>query len=178
MNVCIALYKGKGRWHNAVVRYWTKSKYSHAELLMPDNTSITITPFDRKGIVREEFKCEDEDAWDFICMPVSPSDLCTLEKFYEETKGLQYDWVGMIASQLMPYHIKHRNRWYCSEWIAYALRLICAVDGLHKVSDMSPEALTLLLPHRNIVSLGERPIMKNWNYVPPKTWGGLNEPSE
>ena len=178
MNVCIALYKGKGHWRDSLVRYWTKSAYSHAELLMPDNTAITIAPFDLKGVTRAPFNLQDEESWDFICLAVNPSQLRTIEKFYEETQGLQYDWVGMIASQLLPYHIKHRSRWYCSEWIAYALRLICSIEGLHKVSDMSPGALANLLPKEQKIRLVDRPVMSNWNYEPPKKWGAIDEPKD
>ena len=46
MNVYIGLYKGKGTLINKIVRWWTKSKYSHAELVLPNNvTWIGISPF-------------------------------------------------------------------------------------------------------------------------------------
>jgi len=163
VNICIALYKGKGRLHNAFVRYWTKSEYSHAELLLPDDTSITIFPFSLDGVRRQTFVPKDEEEWDFICIPVSPRQLRELEEFYEKTKGQQYDWVGMIASQIVPFHIKHKNRWYCSEWIAYALRLICAVKGLHDHADMSPGALSQLISWADKIKYSERPKSDNWN---------------
>ena len=178
MNICIALYKGKGRWRDSIVRYWTKSAYSHAELLMPDNTSITIVPFDFRGVTRLPFSIDDDESWDFICLAVSPAQLRTIEKFYEETQGRQYDWLGMIASQVLPYHIKHRSRWYCSEWIAYALRLIRSIEGLHKVSDMSPGALANLLPGEQKIRLAERPMMNDWNDTPVKTWEVVDEPED
>ncbi len=168
MNVCIALYKGKGRWHNGVVRDWTNSEYSHAELILPDRTSITIFPFSLKGIHREPFNMDNEleEDWDFVCVPVNPHQLSIIEKFYEETKGQQYDWVGMLASQLVPFHIKHERRWYCSEWIAYALRLAGIAQGLHEESVMSPEVLTRLLPNRELYKYSDIPEPTNWN----NTW--------
>jgi hypothetical protein len=89
---------------------------------------------------------KDEKDWDFICVPVNPHQLGIIEKFYEDTKGQQYDWVGMIASQIVPFHIKHKSGWYCSEWIAYALRLAGILDTLHGETDMSPAVLSNLLP--------------------------------
>jgi hypothetical protein len=89
---------------------------------------------------------KDEKDWDFICVPVNPRQLGIIEKFYEDTKGQQYDWVGMIASQIVPFHIKHKSGWYCSEWIAYALRLAGILDTLHGETDMSPAVLSNLLP--------------------------------
>lgn len=165
MNICIALYKGKGRLHNAIVRYWTKSKYSHAELLLPDETSITIFPFSLEGVRRQEFEPGNEEEWDFICIPVTPAQLSEIDQFYEKTKGQQYDWAGMIASQIVPFHIKHKSRWYCSEWIAYALRLICAVKGLHDYTDMSPEALSRLISWADKIKYSERPRNTHWNKI-------------
>ena len=168
MNICVGLYKGEGRLHNAIVRRWTESIYSHAELILPDKTSITIFPFSLKGIHRAPFdeENESEEDWDFICVPISPTQLSKIEKFYEKTKEQQYDWLGMLASQLVPFHIKHKDRWYCSEWIAYALRQAGLIDGLHDASDMSPEVLSKMLPDREIYKYSEIPKGTDWN----STW--------
>ena len=155
MNICIGLYKGEGRLHNAIVRRWTDSIYSHAELILPDRTSITIFPFSLTGIHRAPFTPQNEDEWDFVCVPVTARQLDIIENFYEQTKGQQYDWVGMLASQLVPFHIKHMHRWYCSEWIAYALRRAGIINGLHEKADMSPEVLSKLLPDGQIVKFSE-----------------------
>ena len=46
MKIKIAFYKGKGDILNGIVRWWTKSVYSHAELVLPDGVSwIGISPF-------------------------------------------------------------------------------------------------------------------------------------
>ena len=46
MIIKVAFYKAQGDYVNKIVRWWTKSKYSHAELIMPDNlTWIGISPF-------------------------------------------------------------------------------------------------------------------------------------
>ena len=84
-----------------------------------------------------------------------------LLNFYDKTKGDGYDWIGMLLSQFTPFHVKRIGRWYCSEWIAYALRLICSIEGLHKVSDMSPGALANLLPKEQKIRLVDRPVMSN-----------------
>ena len=173
MNICIGLYKGKGRLHNAIVRRWTKSIYSHAELILPDQTSITIFPFSLKGIHRAPFDAENEpeEDWEFICVPVNPHQLSIIEKFYEQTKEQQYDWVGLLASQLGPFHIKHKNGWYCSEWIAYALRLAGIVNTLHMESDMSPEVLSRLVPMGiKYEKYSDIPEPTNWN----NTWLKVN----
>ncbi len=45
MNLFIGLYKGKGTLINTIVRWWTKSQYSHAELILDDKqTWLGISP--------------------------------------------------------------------------------------------------------------------------------------
>ena len=66
-------------------------------------------------------------------------------EFYEYTKGQGYDWIGMLLSQFLPCKIKHKKRWYCSEWIAYALRIACVIDWktikIYYRKDLSPAVL-------------------------------------
>jgi len=65
--------------------------------------------------------------------------------FFEETKECKYDWIGMILSQFLPFNIKRKNKWYCSEWIAYALRISGVVDWkvikIYNQTDLSPGQL-------------------------------------
>ena len=124
MDIKIAFYKGKGDFLNGVVRWWTKSAYSHAELVLPDGyTWIGISPF-LKSKVDKRIKIElNPHEWDFVTIGVSEEQISIIMEFFEDTRGQGYDWIGMLASQFLPFRIKHRNRWYCSEWIAYALTL-------------------------------------------------------
>lgn len=131
MRIRIAFYKGDGSWWNGVVKWWTKSQYSHAELVMPDEiTWISISPFLTSRVESREKKEYDENSWDFIDFFISEKEYHEIEDFYEETKGSKYDWAGMLLSQILPvkYRIKNVNKWYCSEWIAHALR---AADVIH-----------------------------------------------
>ena len=111
---------------------------------MPDGTSISIVPFNLEGVRRTKLD-EPEEDYDMVCIPIDAEQLATVERFYEHTAGEGYDWVGMILSKFMPFHIKMLRRWYCSEWIAYALRLICVVDNLYAYADLTPQRLHNLL---------------------------------
>ena len=111
---------------------------------MPDNTCISITPFGQAGIRRKVFD-EPEQDYDIVCVPVSDEQLETIEQFYEDTMGDGYDWPGMILSKFTPFFIKRAGRWYCSEWIAYALRLAGAVDNLYHYTDLTPQRLYEIL---------------------------------
>ena len=71
--------------------------------------------------------------------------LKVINEFYESTKGAKYDWIGMMLSQCLPFHIKEKEKWYCSEWIAYALRISCVIDWrlikIYDRADLSPAVL-------------------------------------
>ena len=142
MELCVAFYKGEGAWHNRIVRWSTQSKYSHAELIMPDGKSISIKPFDPLGIRKERFyEVEPLEDYDMICVPVNQEQINTIEMFFRDTKGDGYDWPGMLISKLTPFFVKRTGRWYCSEWIAYALRLSGVVDNLYHYNDLTPQRL-------------------------------------
>ena len=150
MKIKIAFYKGKGDWANAVVRWWTKSTYSHAELVLPDDVSwVGISPFINSVVHRRIVLDYDRSKWDFVEIDVSREQYEVILQFLEDTAGQGYDWIGMLLSQFLPCRIKHRNRWYCSEWIAYALRIACVFDWrilrLYDRQDLSPATLYQLV---------------------------------
>ena len=109
---------------------------------MPDGRSISIQPFSTQGIRKVRFyDHEPTEDYDIVCVPVNSEQVKTIEGFFKDTKGDGYDWAGMVLSKLTPFHIKRTGRWYCSEWIAYALRLAGAVDNLYHYSDLTPQRL-------------------------------------
>ena len=109
---------------------------------MPDGQSISIQPFSKEGVRKIHFESlENSEEYDIVCVPVTYAQIATIEKFYADTAGDGYDWPGMILSKFTPFFIKRTGRWYCSEWIAYALRLAGAVDNLYHYSDLTPQRL-------------------------------------
>lgn len=145
MNIKVAFYRGQGDIVNKIVRWWTKSPYSHAELIMPDGvTWIGISP---KGSnltsrIRETY---DSAEWEFLELEVTAEQIAVIEEFFTATENCLYDWAGMILSQFLPFHIKRKGKWYCSEWIAYALRISCVIDWrlikIYDRADLSPAVL-------------------------------------
>jgi len=149
----IAFYKGKPGFLHKVIRWWTKSSYSHAELIMPDDkTWVSISPFLTSRVAsRQKDTIDNPDDWDYLTFdlnwrkPVREYQLRQLDKFIAETGGCKYDWVGMLMSQFCPYLIKRRDKWYCSEWIAHALvnsRIVMWDDiRIYDTPDLSPGKL-------------------------------------
>lgn len=146
MKIKVAFYKGKGNCLNGIVRWWTKSNYSHAEIMLPDGiTWIGISPFLKSKVASRKKLIIDYSEWDFVDIPVNQEQLDIIMEFFEDTEGHGYDWAGMLLSQFLPCKIKHKKRWYCSEWIAYALRIACVIDWriikIYDRKDLSPAIL-------------------------------------
>lgn len=154
MRIKVAFYKGKGDYLNGIVRWWTKSIYSHAELVLPDGiTWIGISPFLKSKVASRKKLIINYVDWDFITLDVTQEQVDIIMEFFEDTEGHGYDWVGMLLSQFLPCKIKHKRRWYCSEWIAYALRIACVFEWriikIYDRKDLSPAVLHELVKDIN-----------------------------
>ena len=146
MKLHIAFFKGEGNFLNTIVRWWTKSIYSHAELVLPDGESwLGISPFVKSKVTKRKKLLIDPKEWDFVALEITEEQLEIIMEFFEDTSGHGYDWIGMLLSQFLPCKIKHKKRWYCSEWIAYALRIACVFDWriikIYERKDLSPAVL-------------------------------------
>ena len=153
MIIRIAFCKEENTWHHKIIKWWTDSIYSHAELVFPDDTSVSISPFETIGVRRQDkYDFDDTKCWDMIEVEISEDQADKLQDFFLCTEGDQYDWLGMVLSQFTPFIVKRIGRWYCSEWIAYALRIISAIDGVYIHADLSPQRLFELLKRKKEVS--------------------------
>jgi len=153
----VAFFKGGEGILHRVIRWWTKSKYSHAELIMPDGkTWISISPFlSARVSARIKGTIENPEKWDYLDFnlswrePVEEYQLIQLYRFIDMTQGSKYDWTGMLVSQICPYLVKRRDKWYCSEWIAHALvnsRIVMWDDlRLYETPNLSPGKLHEIL---------------------------------
>jgi len=150
-NIQVAFYKGgKKSWHHRFIKWWTKSSYSHAELVLNDGELwVSISPFlYSKVTTRIKVDCDLND-WDFIDFKINESQMQSLKEFIAETTGDGYDWPGMLLSQVLPCIIKSRGRWYCSSWIAHALSHSSVISfrkaGIYEIPDLHPGKLFAIL---------------------------------
>ncbi|EMO9523727.1 hypothetical protein RJ634_006313, partial [Pseudomonas aeruginosa] len=104
--IYLAAYKGKGKLFNRLIRLWTRSKYSHCELVMPDGRWLSASAMD--GGVREKRIELDIEHWDLF--PVPWANLARIEGLFARHEGKGYDWLGIFLSQLLPVAIDDRER--------------------------------------------------------------------
>lgn len=147
----VAFYKGgKDVWYHRFIKWWTKSPYSHAELVLNNGELwVSISPFLYSKVAARVKTEWDNDDWDFIDFQVTETNLLSLKDFISETTGDEYDWPGMLLSQISPCIIKSRGKWYCSSWIAHAMSHAGIVNwrqaGIYEVPDLHPGRLYFIL---------------------------------
>lgn len=118
MKAQLAFYKADGNLVDKLVRFWTRSCYSHVELVI-NGTWYSTSPRDLE--VRAKNINPRDGYWDFVDVEI---DYAYVQRFFNRTKGSKYDWLGIFLSQIFPLHIQLERRYYCSEWCATALTLV------------------------------------------------------
>lgn len=117
-----AFYKGTrpgiAGIYNRLVRWWTKSPYSHVELVLSSGRAWSAS-FDDGGV---RFKKIDFDSakWDLVELPGHLEQ--SAEAWFDAHIGAGYDLLGNLQFVLSP--VPHsEQRWFCSEAVAAALGL-------------------------------------------------------
>ena len=130
---CLALYKGKGKVGNALIRWWTRSPYSHCELVV--NGVCYSSSLMDKG-VRSKVIDLKPDHWDLVALPgVTESEVLA---YFEKTKGQKYSWLDLILSQIFNWNHDEDGAAFCSDWCAAAL-------GIPNPTMHSPKTLGALV---------------------------------
>lgn len=118
--VTVALYKGPATgwfhqvWH-LLVCWWTKSIYSHCELLI---AGTCYSSSNRDGGVRSKVIDLTSGRWDLF--EVDGDELAALA-WFQRHMGELYDHLG-VARFVLPFLPHFLLRWFCSEACAAALR--------------------------------------------------------
>ena len=126
MGVVLAFYKGKGDWLDWLIRLFTRSQYSHVEYVQ-DSTAMDdqgrhecwSSSF-RDGGVRAKPILLKDDKWDLVLLTWFDEDQRLL---FALRKGEKYDYLGILFSQVLPFHIQRNGQWFCSEIVADVLSL-------------------------------------------------------
>lgn len=129
----IAFYKGTrpglAGHYNRSVRWWTKSEYSHCELIFSGGWAGSASFMD--GGVRLKVIDFDPKNWDIVDLPAELEPAAFA--WFEEHRGQKYDLWGNVHFVLGPVS-DDKRRWSCSESMAAAL-------GWHEPWRYNPGAL-------------------------------------
>jgi len=127
MKLKVAFYKKGNSIYSRLIRLWTKSIYSHTELVIQTKCKhksywITSDPAVGHVIVRESPNI-DLDHWDFVEIKnVNSTNAEKIVKLVKEEIGKKYDYLGIFLSQIFPFEIQNPDKWFCSEIVSYLLK--------------------------------------------------------
>lgn len=105
--------------YNRLVQVWTRSPYSHCELIFSNGSAASASYMD--GGVRFKRIDFNPDHWDFVDLPFHLE--IPARDWFMDHQGQPYDIMGNIHFVLSP--IGHsKKKWFCSEAMAAALGFI------------------------------------------------------
>lgn len=126
----MAFYKGQGNFFDALVRFVTRSEYSHCELVIGD---LCWSSSPRDGGIRRAQINLQSGHWDVIDI-IGDEDAVDL--WFKSREGAGYDWIGLIRT-VIPFFPHSKTKYFCSEACGAALSL--------RADDLSPQDLFDLL---------------------------------
>lgn len=102
--------------YNRGVRWWTRSQYSHVELVFATGWSASASYMD--GGVRFKVIDFNDDKWDFVDIPnVTEAQAWA---WFEQHRGAGYDILGNVHFVLSAVG-DDKSKWFCSEAVGAAL---------------------------------------------------------
>lgn len=134
MTVYVAFYKGRLKRNASLrericyltdwfTRVFTRSPYSHCELAIADEARagvyFCVSASLRDGGVRGKYMQLPAGRWDLLPCPLPES---AVHDELRQHQGQRYDYAGIFRF-LLPFLPHSRRRWFCSEFVAAALRL-------------------------------------------------------
>jgi len=111
-----------------LIRWWTKSPYSHCEILFDDGLMFSAHPRNH-GTRYIESGILNANEWDILMVPTTTVDDIIIRAFCNSQLGCRYDWWGIFFSQIIRLQREHPERWFCSEVCTSALQHIQRIMG-------------------------------------------------
>ncbi|MCT4655864.1 MAG: hypothetical protein N4A65_08640 [Cohaesibacter sp.] len=125
--ITFAFYKAKGTWQNAVVRFGTRSQYSHCEAILQvaehEERVMCHSASSMDGGVRSKEIVLHKECWDLVTLPPCFYDKAHVAKLLQDTKGAYYDYPGILLSHVFSLNRHSQSRWFCSEFCAELIKV-------------------------------------------------------
>lgn len=94
----LALYKGSNRCISKLIKWWTKSDYSHCEIVFSDG--MWGSSSDLEGGVCLRYVEHDPQLWVFY--DISHFNETRARAWFELNKGRGYDYLGLLGFVIRP----------------------------------------------------------------------------
>ena len=126
-----------------MIKLWTRSKYSHCELVFDGDLRFSADP-EMPMHTRFSLKEMEPGKWDFIELPLDPEQENEIHAYFLTEMNCRYDWVGIFLSQFIPLGYQSESKWFCSEVCVAGLQQAGLLTDI-KPNRVSPGKLYKLL---------------------------------
>lgn len=118
----LAFYKGSGGIFNRLIRWWTRSQFSHVELAWPTgkgDEAYCVSSSGSDGGTRAKVMDLPADKWELV--EIGGAKEAAVRGWIAGNLGRKYDWAGIFGMVLRP-HRDNPGRYFCSEFCLSALQ--------------------------------------------------------
>ena len=117
----VGFYKGKGTIFDRLIRWWCDGKYSHCELVIPNDTWFSADANTNR--VRYTTFSPNPNNWDYVEFDTTEREEMIIRAWADSKIGKGYDYLG-LAGFVLPFNTQNPNRYFCSEVCIEALQQI------------------------------------------------------
>lgn len=114
------LFSAKPTWKSVLIRWLTGCRWSHVDLIDPDNEDYVIGSTGKKGVHRIKLTSRLPKGATGAIVTVPNLSGKAVQSVIEAHIGDQYDYAG-LARFIFPWHDEDPNRFFCSELIAWGI---------------------------------------------------------
>lgn len=114
----LAFYRGPGDLVTHLIRWITRSRYSHVTLILDNNLSLHASGRNPDGVFLEYKKYRYKD-WDFVYIGRQTDRVLWAAQKYA---GRRFDWVGVWRFVFPFLPQSGEGEWYCSSLIVRVLQ--------------------------------------------------------
>lgn len=143
----IAFYKDTGIGAK-LIQWWTGSKYNHCELW--NGNELIGVPSNATKIRKQAQNYLNPNKWE-VFEVLDSTIINTLDRFYNETKGLKYDNKAIWLSNFFNRGEQDKDRYTCSEWCAELINRHYNIIYPRWFSKFSPQDVLDVLIDKKLV---------------------------
>jgi hypothetical protein len=134
----LAFYKAKGNLIDRLIRWRTKSIYSHVEIIFEAaGWDLWFSSSPREGGARFKRVKADATHWDYL--DLGSGETLAFERA-RTLKNKRYDYLGAILGVGLKTKIENPRRYFCCEAVAFALEGVIKLTSVSSPGELYLEA--------------------------------------
>ena len=138
-----------------LITWWTNAKkphnYFHTELVFPNGEWFSSgTTENMKAVFKPPYAYDQfKDHIDFVELELHDERIEEMYRFAKDIEGADYDWKGIILSQIINLQGDDPKRWFCSEVVTRLLQ----IGGVYPLYFVRPNQISPIRLYNKLVEI-------------------------